>query len=118
MGLRHLRHRLRATVEELDDARLLGRFSGLDITPIGEIPTRVPVRLGGEIKRIFIAPRNGVPALEIMVGDGTGSCTAVFTGRRLIGGMTHGRAVVLEGVAHDDHGRHILLNPAYTLLAL
>ena len=51
-----------------------------------------------------------------MVSDGTGSCTAVFTGRRAIGGMTHGRAVVLEGVAHIEHGRLILLNPTYTLL--
>lgn len=116
MGLRDLGKRLRATVEELDDARLLDRFSGLDLTPIGEAPTRVPVRLGGEIKRILIAPRNGVPALEIMVSDGSGSCTAVFTGRRTIGGMAHGRAVMLEGVAHEDHGRRILLNPAYTLL--
>lgn len=116
MGLRDLGKRLRASVEELDNDRLHDRFSGLDLTPIEEAPVRRPVRIGGEIQRVLLAPRNGVPALEIVVSDGSGTFTAVFTGRRTIGGMAHGRAVVLEGVAHEEHGRRILLNPAYTLL--
>lgn len=116
MGLRDLAKRLRVTVEELDDERLQDRFRDLGLTPIGESVLRVPVRVGGEVTRVLIAPRNGVPALEIMVNDGTGTCTAVFTGRRTIGGITHGRAIVLEGVAHVEHGRHIFLNPSYTLL--
>jgi hypothetical protein len=27
-----------------------------------------------------------------------------------------GRGLVLEGVAHDERGRRVILNPAYTLL--
>ena len=41
---------------------------------------------------------------------------AVFTGRRQLGGVEHNRAIVLEGVAHEEHGKPVLLNPAYTLL--
>ncbi len=61
-------------------------------------------------------PRSGSPALEIVVCDGTGDAVAVFTGRRTVGGLEHGRGVLIEGVAHDEHGRRVILNPAYTLL--
>jgi hypothetical protein len=50
------------------------------------------------------------------VDDGTGEATAVFAGRPRIRGLDPGRAVVLEGVARRDHGRTLLMNPAYTLL--
>ena len=49
------------------------------------------------------------------MSDGTGEATAVFTGRRHIGGIEHGRGMLLEGVAHRERGRLIVLNPAYTL---
>ena len=50
------------------------------------------------------------------MSDGTGDLVVVFTGRRTIGGMGHGRGVLFEGVAHQERGRLVLLNPAYTLL--
>ena len=64
----------------------------------------------------IIAPRNGVPNLEVMVSDGTGTITAVFAGRRRIAGIEHGRAIVLEGVAVDLGDRAVIYNPAYTLV--
>jgi hypothetical protein len=116
MGLKDLRKRLTASVRELDDQRLQERFHGLDITAMGEVTCRTPVRVGGEITRMRTLPRSGVPSFEITVSDGTGSATAVFTGRRQLGGVEHARAIVLEGVAHEEHGKPVLLNPAYTLL--
>ena len=65
----------------------------------------------------MIAPRQGVPTLEVVISDGTGSVTAVFTGRRNIIGIEHGRAVILEGVAVPERGHNVLFNPAYTLIA-
>jgi hypothetical protein len=76
------------------------------------------VRVGGEVKRMSVAPRHGVPSLEVVVCDGTGDAVAVFTGRRAIAGVEHGRGMVIEGVARDERGRRMLLNPAYTLLAV
>ncbi len=116
MGLRDLVKRLNATVEEIDDERLQDRFSGLQLTPLGELQPRVAARVGGEITRTRIAPRSGVAAFEITVSDGTGSAVAVFTGRRYVAGLEHNRAVVLEGVARSERNRLVLLNPAYTLL--
>ena len=76
----------------------------------------MPVRVGGEVKRVIVAPRNGVPNLEVMVSDGTAAITAVFAGRRRIPGIDHGRAIVLEGRAVDLGGRAVIFNPAYTLV--
>jgi len=116
VGLRDLGKRLKTSVKELDDQRLQERFHGVDITSMSDVTCRTPVRVGGEITRMRVAPRSGIPAFEITVSDGTGTVTAVFTGRRQLGGIEHNRAIVLEGVAHQERGRRVLLNPAYTLL--
>ena len=116
MGLKDLRKRLTASASELDRNRLHDRYSGLDLTPIGEAPMRTPVRVGGEVQGFQIAPRAGHHSLEVTVSDGSGKAVAVFTGRRAIAGLTCGRGVLLEGVGRDERGRIVLVNPAYTLL--
>jgi len=117
MGLRDLAKRLTATVEQIDDERLQDRFAGLALTALGDLEPRVAARVGGEVSRTRIVPRSGVQSFEITVADGTGTAVAVFTGRRYVAGLEHGRAVVLEGVARLERGRLVMLNPAYTLLA-
>ncbi|MGE0881636.1 MAG: hypothetical protein AB7L13_23700 [Acidimicrobiia bacterium] len=115
--LKGLKKRLTASLDEIHADRLQDRYAGLDVVPIGTAPTRVPVKVGGEVQRMRMVPRAGSHWLEVVVSDGTGEVAAVFTGRRSIGGMQHGRGVVLEGVAHDERGRRVIMNPAYTLLA-
>jgi hypothetical protein len=117
MGLRDLAQRLKSQPDELDTVRLQQRFSDLATMSIAELQCRDSSRIAGEIKRMRVAPRKGIPALEIVVSDGTGDAIAVFTGRRHIAGIEHGRAVILEGVAHDEHGRRVMLNPSYTLIS-
>ena len=117
MARRSLRQRLGSSVAELERNRLQKRFDGLDLTPLSDVAVRRPIRIGGEVSRIVIAPRRGVPTLEVMVTDGTGTITAVFTGRRRIAGLEHGRAVILEGVATREADRLLVFNPAYTLVA-
>jgi hypothetical protein len=117
MSLRSSLHkRLGASVAELDRTRLQDRCRGLDVIPLAELRHRVPVRVGGEVKRVIVAPRNGVPNLEVMITDGTGSVIAIFAGRRRIPGIEHHRAIVLEGVAVDEGDRSVIFNPAYTLV--
>ena len=116
--MKSLGQRLTASVQELERTRLLERFGGLGLTSIAELVPRRPVRIGGEIHRVVIAPRHGVATLEVVVADGTGSVTAVFTGRRSIIGVEHGRAVILEGVAVPERDRNVMFNPAYTLIGL
>ncbi len=112
-----MRHRFGASMLELDQTRLQERFRGLGLTAIGDLTLRVPVRVAGEVKRVVHAPRNGVPMLEVMIHDGTGTIVAIFTGRRWIPGLDHGRATIFEGVAMRDRDRTVVYNPAYTLVA-
>ncbi len=116
MGIRDLAKRLRADSQDLDSERLQHRFHDSGLTPIGELTCRASARVGGEVKRMRVAPRDGIPSFEVVVGDGTGDAVAVFTGRRSIGGIEHGRTLIIEGVARDERGRRIMLNPAYTLV--
>ncbi len=117
MGVKSLGQRLRASVDDLERARLMERCHGLGITNLDEVVPRRPARVGGEIHRVVIAPRHGVPTLEVKVSDGTGSITAVFTGRRKIIGVEHGRTVILEGVPVPERDGLVIFNPAYTLIA-
>ncbi len=117
MGLRDLAKRLTTPVEELEQERLHDRLAHLHLTPIGELPPRVRVKVGGEVVRTRLTPYSGVQTFEITVSDGTGKVVAMFTGRRHMAGLEHNRAVVLEGVARPEKGRLVMLNPTYTLLA-
>ena len=116
MGLKDLAKRLSSSTEEIDQARLQGRFCDVDCTRIDAAQPRTRVVVSGEVKAIQVVPRAGSPWLEVTVGDGTGKAVAVFTGRRRIGGLEPGRAVLLEGMAGEHGGRLQLMNPAYTLL--
>lgn len=116
VGLKDLRRRLTVSVEQLDQARLQDRYQGLDVTAIGEAEARVPIRVGGEVKSLEVVPRAGSPSLEVTIADGTGRAVAVFTGCKRKGGLDPGRSMLIEGVARLEHGRLVLMNPAYTLL--
>ena len=116
MGLRELKKRFASSTDEIDQVRLQDRFCDVDCSKIDDAPPGSRVVICGEVQAIQVVPRAGQPWLEVTVGDGTGKAVAVFTGRRRIGGLEPGRAVVLEGVAGTANGRLQLMNPAYTLL--
>lgn len=110
------RQRFTQSFDDVEKERLRTRVADLDLPPLSEMPCRKRVRVAGEIVVERIRPRSGIPAYEVVVSDGTGEVVAIFTGRHSVAGMTMGSAVVLEGVAHQEHERRVMLNPAYTLL--
>lgn len=115
--LEKLRRRIGQSIEEMDDARLVDRCSVVEgLTPIADAPVRATIRVGGEVQGLQVVPRAGSPSLEVTISDGTGRAVAVFTGRKRLGGLDPGRIIVLDGVARQEPGRKLLLNPAYTLI--
>ncbi len=54
--------------------------------------------------------------MAVTISDDSGSVTAVWTGRRSIGGITLGRRLIIEGVASRVGDRLEFSNPVYTLL--
>ncbi|MEP7203410.1 MAG: OB-fold nucleic acid binding domain-containing protein [Ilumatobacteraceae bacterium] len=84
--------------------------------PICDTQPRQKVCVCGKVIRMTARPTSGQPALAISISDDTGTVTAVWTGRREIGGVTLGRRIAIEGVP-VKHGDHLeFTNPDYTLL--
>ena len=85
-------------------------------TPICDTQPRERVCVCGKVIRMTARPTAGQPALAISISDDTGTVTAVWTGRREIGGITLGRKIAINGVP-VMHGDHLeFTNPGYTLL--
>ncbi|PHX93575.1 MAG: hypothetical protein CK542_03580 [Acidimicrobium sp.] len=116
MGIRSFGKRLTADNLEIDSERLCERFKEYDFVNIADSQSRTRTKIAGEIKRMRIKPRSGVPAVELVINDGTGEATVIFSGRRNIPGVDHGKCIMVDGVPHRDGGRTVILNPAYTLL--
>ena len=81
-----------------------------------EAVPRRRIELCGQVTRMRARPTSGVPALAVTISDESGSVTAVWTGRRSIGGITLGRRLVIEGVGCLVGDRLEFTNPTYTLL--
>ena len=116
MGIRSFGKRLTAGNLEIDSERLCERFKEYDFVNIADSETRTPTKIAGEIKRMRIKPRSGIPSVELVINDGTGEATVIFSGRRSIPGVDHGKCIMVDGVPHRDGARTVILNPAYTLL--
>jgi len=118
MGLRDAFNSKVKPVRELDADRLVDRFADLRLQPLGELEARDRTKVCGEVKRMTIKPRSGIPSTEIVINDGTGDATVIFSGRRHVAGIEHGHCIVIEGVAYADANRLVFLNPKYSLLPM
>ena len=83
------------------------------VTLINDVKPRTVARVAGIVEGIRVRPREGVPAIEAVVTDGSGSVTAVWLGRRLLPGLQLGRRLVLEGRLGGDPRNLQLMNPLY-----
>jgi amino acid transporter len=84
---------------------------------IGRVRHRDRVSISGTVSSTRIQPKGGVPTLECVVTDGTGSISIVFLGRREVPGITTGTLLVAHGMAGSHFGRLAILNPAYELVS-
>ena len=116
MGLKDAFNSKAKPMRELDAERLVDRFADLRLQPLGELEARDRTKVCGEVKRMTIKPRSGILSTEIVINDGTGDATVIFSGRRHVAGIEHGHCIVIEGVAFADANRLVFLNPKYTLL--
>ena len=105
--------RLATPTEELDRQALTEFCTVRGFTPMDQLQARTRVRTGGEVKSVRIVPRAGAAALEVTVGDGRGSATAVFLGRRKIAGLVPGKRIAMSGMVARDGKRFLIYNPEY-----
>jgi len=118
MGLKDAFNSKAKPMREHDAERLIDQFSSLRLLPLGELEARDRTKVCGEVKRMTIKPRSGIPSTEIVINDGTGDATVIFSGRRHVAGIEHGHCIIVEGVAYADANRLVFLNPKYSLLPM
>ena len=83
------------------------------VIPIGQAEPRAMVKVAGVVERLRVRPQMGVPAIEAVLADGTGTCTAVWMGRRSIKGLELGRRMVIDGRLAVKDGDLQIMNPTY-----
>jgi hypothetical protein len=101
---------------DVDDARTALFTPRAGCVAIGAIRWRDRVRICGVVRSTRIQPKGGVPTLECVVADDTGSISIVFLGRRQVPGIEPGTRLVAHGMAGSHFGRLAILNPEYELL--
>src|ERR671921_92960 len=84
--------------------------------PIRSCEDRQRVRLTGTISTVTITPRDGHPALEVELRDGSGAVTLLWLGRRQIPGIDPGRTIKVWGRISCHEGKRLMYNPRYELL--
>jgi hypothetical protein len=82
-------------------------------TPIADVKPRTVARVAGVVEGIRVRPREGVPAIEAVVTDGSGTVTAVWLGRRMLPGLTLGCRLILEGRLGGEPAAMQVMNPRY-----
>ena len=112
--LRRFLERLSETDEERLAEEIRRWAEGIPSTVrVCEARSRSKARIAGVVRRITIRPVQGFEALEAMLWDGTGEVSALWLGRRSIGGMVLGSRMVIEGVVGRDRESLRIVNPTF-----
>jgi hypothetical protein len=84
-------------------------------TPIRTCVAGEPATVAGVLRSVTLRPREGVPAVEAELFDGTGRILLVWLGRRRIRGIDPGRRIVAHGRITGNTERPTIFNPQYEL---
>jgi RecG-like helicase len=108
--------RLASSNAELESEELQKQVRDAGAIPIRTCEDRQQVALTGTIATVTLNPRDGHPALEVELRDGSGAVTVVWLGRRQISGIEAGRTIKVWGRISCHENRRVLYNPRYELL--
>ena len=95
---------------------LRGGVRDVGATPICDCVPGEPATVTGVLRSVTLRPREGVPAVEAELYDGSGRIMVVWLGRRRIHGVTPGRGIVVHGRITCTTEKPTIFNPRYTLL--
>jgi amino acid transporter len=87
------------------------------VRPLGSVTEPGRVTVEGRVVSIAIRPVEQNSVLAVEVGDGSGTLTALFYGRKQIPGVICGSKVRLQGPAGFKAGRPVMINPLYELIS-
>jgi hypothetical protein len=67
------------------------------------------------VRSLRVRPLGDVPAVEVILADGTGAVSVIFLGRRQVPGIDVGTRLRATGMVGERGGRLAILNPTYRL---
>jgi len=85
--------------------------------PIASLTRGARATVEGRVRSIEIRPAEQNTILAYEIEDPTGQLTALFYGRSHIAGVYCGSRLRISGRIGTEHGRPVMTNPAYQLLA-
>jgi hypothetical protein len=116
MSLReHLRKAVASQDEIEADEEREDAVRATGCTPVSQASERHRAKMSGVLRSVVLRPRQGVPALEAELYDGSGTVQLVWLGRREIAGIEPGRRLKVEGLVCSREGRRSMFNPRYEL---
>jgi amino acid transporter len=89
--------------------------NGDGVRPIGTLRWREPATVEGVVRSLRVRPLGDVPAVEVILADGTGAVSVIFLGRRQVPGIDVGTRLRATGMVGERGGRLAILNPTYRL---
>ncbi|HKE73815.1 MAG TPA: amino acid permease [Acidimicrobiales bacterium] len=98
-----------------EDASTGAGGNGDGVRPIGTLRWREPATVEGVVRSLRVRPLGDVPAVELIVADGTGAVSVIFLGRRRVPGIDVGTRLRATGMVGERGGRLAILNPTYRL---
>lgn len=118
MSIRTAMHTMLASQEEIAAGEERTDSSAqVGCTAVATVGNRERVVVSGVVRSVILRPRQGVPALEAELYDGSASVDLVWLGRRRIAGIEPGRRIRVEGLVCQMGGRPMIYNPRYELRA-
>jgi hypothetical protein len=87
-----------------------------DTVPIRGVKARQRQKVAGVVQNIRIDPREGRDSVEATITDGEGTLIAKWLGRQSLAGLHLGVGLVVEGIAGEQEGDLVVLNPEYELI--
>ncbi|MEP7764139.1 OB-fold nucleic acid binding domain-containing protein [Sanguibacter sp. 25GB23B1] len=118
MSIKTAMHSILASQEEIAaDEERTDSSAQAGCTAVAKAGNRERVVISGVVRSVILRPRQGVPALEAELYDGSASVDLVWLGRRQIAGIEPGRRVRVEGLVCQMGGRPMIYNPRYELRA-
>ncbi len=116
MTLRDTLHKAVASQAEVEaDEERAHALRSAGCVPVSSVADRRRASVSGVLRSVTLRPREGVPALEAELYDGSGTVDLVWLGRRSIGGVEPGRRLRAEGLVCSLEGRPTIYNPRYEL---
>jgi hypothetical protein len=83
---------------------------------LGDAPQRARVVVEGTVRSVERVCWAGGPAIEVTLGDATGTLVLVFFGDRGVAGVDPGRRLLAAGAVGAHRGDRVILSPQLWLI--